>query len=170
MPARLRGASARRAPGQWARNGFHGGESPVPHSSPPYTNETRVRSLGIRKMMRSEDFERLYEAHAASLLAFLEYRTGNIELARDVHADTFERILKTRWRFDARKGSQKTWVYAIALNVLRDAGRRRAAEPRAYDRVAAGPGDEHWDESTRLDDRDAIRRGLSTLPDDEREA
>jgi RNA polymerase sigma-70 factor, ECF subfamily len=121
-------------------------------------------------MMRSEDFERLYEAHAASLLAFLEYRTGNIELAKDVHADTFERILRTRWRFDPRKASEKTWVYAIALNVLRDAGRRRAAEARALDRVAAGPGDEHWHEADRIDDRDAVRRGLATLPDDEREA
>jgi RNA polymerase sigma-70 factor (ECF subfamily) len=121
-------------------------------------------------MMRSEDFERLYEAHAASLLAFLEYRTGNIELARDIHADTFERILKTRWRFDARKGSQKTWVFAIALNVLRDQGRRRAAEARAYERVTAGAGGDQWDEGGRLDDRDAVRRGLATLPDDEREA
>jgi RNA polymerase sigma factor (sigma-70 family) len=121
-------------------------------------------------MMRTEDFERLYEANAASLLAFLEYRTGNIELARDVHADTFERILKTRWRFDPRKGTQKTWVYAIALNVLRDAGRRRAAEARALDRVASGGAEEHWDESERLDDRDLVRRGLATLPDDEREA
>src|SRR4051794_36951160 len=163
MPAPLRAASVRRAPGQWARSGFHGGESPFPRSSTPYTNEDTVRSSGIRKMMRTEDFERLYEANAASLLAFLEYRTGNIELARDVHADTFERILKTRWRFDPRKGTQKTWVYAIALNVLRDAGRRRAAEARAMDRVAAGVPEEHLDESARLDARDLVRRGLATL-------
>jgi RNA polymerase sigma-70 factor (ECF subfamily) len=121
-------------------------------------------------MMRSEDFERLYEAHAASLLAFLEYRTGNVELARDIHADTFERILTTRWRFDARRGSEKTWVYTIALNVLRDSGRRRAAEARAYDRVTAGGGDENWDEGARLNERDAVRRALATLPEDEREA
>ena len=120
-------------------------------------------------MMRREEFERLYEAHAASLLAFLEYRTGNIELARDIHADTFERILKTRWRFDARRGSEKTWVYAIALNVLRDQGRRRAAEARALDRVTAG-GSDSWEETDRLDDRDAVRRALAQLPDDEREA
>jgi RNA polymerase sigma factor (sigma-70 family) len=118
--------------------------------------------------MRSEEFERLFEAHAAALLAFLEYRTGNIELARDVHADTFERVLKTRFRFDSRKGSEKTWLYSIALNVLRDQGRRRAAEARAMDRV--GVASEHWDEAQRLDARDAVRRGLATLPEDEREA
>jgi RNA polymerase sigma-70 factor, ECF subfamily len=120
-------------------------------------------------MMRNEDFQRVYDAHAASLLAFLEYRTGNLELAKDIHADTFERILKTRWRFDSRKASEKTWLFAIALNVLRDQGRRRAAEARALDKVAAG-GSEAWDESERLDDRDAVRRGLASLPDDEREA
>lgn len=121
-------------------------------------------------MMRTEDFERLYDAHAASLLAFLEYRTGNLELAKDIHADTFERILKTRWRFDSRKASEKTWLFAIALNVLRDQGRRRAAEARALDRVASG-GSETWDDDAdRIGDRDAVRRGLAALPEDEREA
>src|SRR4051794_14708501 len=114
-------------------------------------------------MMRSDEFERLYDAHAAPLLAFLEYRTGNIELARDIHADTFERILKSRWRFDARRGSEKTWIFAIALNVMRDQGRRRAAEARALDKVSAG-GSESWDEAEQLDDRDAVRRGLAALP------
>jgi RNA polymerase sigma-70 factor (ECF subfamily) len=121
--------------------------------------------------MRSEDFQRLFDEHAASLLAFLEYRIGNIELARDVHADTFERVLKTRFRFDPRRGSEKTWLYTIALNILRDQGRRRAAEARAIDRVSAGSGSDDWtDDTDRLDTRDAVRRGLATLPDDEREA
>src|SRR4051812_16652655 len=120
--------------------------------------------------MRSEEFERLFEAHAAALLAFLEYRTGNIELARDIHADTFERVLKTRFRFDPRKGSEKTWLYTIALNVLRDQGRKRAAEARAIDRVAAGGSTESSGLAERLDARDAVRRALATLPDDEREA
>ena len=121
--------------------------------------------------MNPDDFERIYDDHAAALLSFLEYRTGNLELARDVHADTFERVLRTRWRFDPRKGSQKTWLYTIAMNVLRDQARRRAAETRAMERVSAGGGPSaDWDESERLNDRDAVRRGLATLPDDEREA
>src|SRR6478735_9781120 len=108
--------------------------------------------------MVTEEFERLYDEHAGPLLAFLEYRTGNLELARDVHADTFERVLKTRWRFDPRKGSQKTWLYTIALNVLRDQGRRRAAEARALDRVNSSPGSGDPSEFDRLDERDAVAR------------
>jgi RNA polymerase sigma-70 factor (ECF subfamily) len=120
--------------------------------------------------MVTEDFERLYDEHAGPLLAFLEYRTGNLELAKDVHADTFERVLRTRWRWDPRKGSQKTWLYTIALNVLRDQGRRRAAEARALERVSAGDRRGEPSGVEHLDDRDAVRRGLATLPDDEREA
>ena len=122
-------------------------------------------------MMRPEEFERLYGAHAASLLAFLEFRTGNLELARDVHADTFERVLKTRWRFDPRRGSEKTWLYSIALNCLRDHSRRRGAEARALERMAAGQLPADWsDETERLDEREALTRALTLLPDDEREA
>jgi RNA polymerase sigma-70 factor (ECF subfamily) len=123
--------------------------------------------------MKPDEFETLYGTHAAALLAFLEYRTGNIELARDVHADTFERVLKTRWRFDPRKGSQKTWLYSIALNCLRDQGRRRGAEARALERIATGrnPNEHEWqDQQGRLDARDAVLRGMESLSDEEREA
>lgn len=123
--------------------------------------------------MRGDDFEALYEEHAGPLLAFLHYRTGDPELARDLHADTFERVLKARLRFDPRKASQKTWLYSIALNCLRDHARRRSAEGRALERLAAGPRSGNWDESDpidALDTRETLLRGLAGLADEEREA
>jgi RNA polymerase sigma-70 factor (ECF subfamily) len=121
--------------------------------------------------MVTEEFERLYAEHAGPLLAFLEYRTGNLELAKDVHADTFERVLRTRVRWNPRKASQKTWLYSIALNVLRDHGRRRGAEARAYERMSAGSVPADWeDEADRRESRDALLRAMAQLPDDEREA
>ena len=70
--------------------------------------------------MRREDFERLYDQHAADLFGFLAYRTGNRALAEDLVAEAFERALRARRRFDRRRGSEKTWLYTIALNCLRD--------------------------------------------------
>src|SRR4051794_23508583 len=156
----------RRSPGAHPEFASH-----ASRSSQPYTNQPPDWSLARdHQVMRGGEFEQLYEAHAASLLAFLEYRTGNVELARDIHADTFERVLKARWRFDPRKGSQKTWLYTVALNCLRDHARRRAAEGRALEKLAAGTRTAHWDEEETVDTRDALLRGMATLSDEEREA
>jgi RNA polymerase sigma-70 factor, ECF subfamily len=137
--------------------------------------------------MRDDAFERLYSEHAQALFGFLRYRTGNTALAEELLADTCERALRARRRFDPRKGSGKTWLYAIALNCLHDHARRRASEGRALERVgvqervAAGPGygidsgHEEIDEvaDRELDgvaDRDLLNRGLATLSGEEREA
>jgi RNA polymerase sigma factor (sigma-70 family) len=120
--------------------------------------------------MRDTDFERLYDEHASSLLGFLAYRTGNRSLAEDLLADTFERVLRSRSRFDRRKASEKTWIYSIALNCLRGHHRRREAETRALDRatVRVGASGSGWTE--RVEARDAIGRALAVLSDEEREA
>ena len=119
--------------------------------------------------MRDADFERLYEEHAAGLFSFLAYRTGDRGLAEDLVSETFERVLRARSRFDPRRGKQKTWVYSIALNLLRDSARRRDAEGRALERtmVAARVSSEPY---ARLDDRDALRVALERLSPAERDA
>lgn len=86
-------------------------------------------------------------------------------------ADTFERVIKARRPFDPRRASEKTWLYSIALNCLRDGGRRRAAEQRALELIGAG-------ERTRdgsggvavLESRDMVTRLLPCLSEVEREA
>jgi DNA-directed RNA polymerase specialized sigma24 family protein len=78
---------------------------------------------------RSSAFERLFEAQAEPLFAFLVYRTGDRQLAEDLVADTFERVLRARARFDPRRGSEKNWVYAIALNLVRVHRDTRALRP-----------------------------------------
>src|SRR5918912_2951712 len=88
--------------------------------------------------MREADFEGLYEREAQGLFGFLAYRTGDRALAEDLLADTFEGALRARRGFDRRRGSERTWLYAIALNLLRDHARRAAAEGRAVERAAGG--------------------------------
>jgi RNA polymerase sigma-70 factor (ECF subfamily) len=120
--------------------------------------------------MREQDFERLYDEHAQALYGFLSYKTGDRMLAEDLLADTFERALRARRRFDPRKASEKTWLYTIALNCLRDHIRRRAAEGRALDRMTIPPDVGPAPEIQEIADRDLIAKGLRGLSDDEREA
>jgi RNA polymerase sigma factor (sigma-70 family) len=115
--------------------------------------------------LKDEEFERLYTDEAQGLFAFLAYRTGDRALAEDLLADAFERALKAR--FNPRKGSAKTWLYSIALNLLRDHLRRAAAEGRAYERVEERPaGDAFAD----FEARDELLRAMATLSAEEREA
>lgn len=119
--------------------------------------------------MRDGDFERLYEEHAQALFGFLAYRTGDRVLAEDLLADAFERAYRARARFDRRRASQKTWLYSIALNLVRDHHRRRSAEGRALEQVGAGD----QPTSTALDQveaRDELGRALALLSAEEHEA
>ena len=119
--------------------------------------------------MRQEDFERLYSEHAQPLFGFLAYRTGDRQVAEDLLADTFERALRARNRFDRRKASEKTWLYTIALNLLRDHARRRASEARAMDRLPHERS-EPADALGAVENRDEVQRALASLSDEEREA
>jgi RNA polymerase sigma-70 factor (ECF subfamily) len=96
--------------------------------------------------VQGKDFERLYGEHAAPLLRFLILRVGNRASAEDVLADAFERVLRSGRRFDPRRGSEKAWLYTIALNLVRDRGRRMAAEARALERVGGGRDEQSGEE------------------------
>jgi RNA polymerase sigma factor (sigma-70 family) len=135
---------------------------------------------GVRAI-REDGFEQLYAEHAQGLFAFLRYRTGDTALAEDLLSDTCERALRARRPFDPRKGSVKTWLYAIALNCLNDHARRRAGEGRALESVAAGPDisstvdfeevDELVDhELDGVANHDPLNAGLATLNAEERQA
>ncbi len=116
------------------------------------------------------DFERCYAEHAEPLLRFIDFRTGDRSLAEDIVADTFERVFKSSRRFDRRRSSEKTWIYSIALNLLRDHARRQAVADRERQLSRSGATALASDAETGVEDRDLIRRGLATLSDEEREA
>jgi RNA polymerase sigma-70 factor (ECF subfamily) len=121
--------------------------------------------------MRLQEFEEMYRSHLAGLFGFLVYRTGDRALAEDLTAETFTRALGKRSRFDRRKASEKTWLYTIALNLLRDQVRHDDAELRAVARLenvvaARGPAAELADVVER---RDTVGRALGALTGEERD-
>lgn len=122
--------------------------------------------------MREAEFERLYAEHAQRLFGFLVYRTGDRALAEDLVADTFEAAYRARSSFDRRRAGARTWLYTIALNLLRDQGRRLGAQSRAYERAIASTEEvaQGCDRALeRVVDRDRIMRSLADLTEHERE-
>jgi RNA polymerase sigma factor (sigma-70 family) len=121
--------------------------------------------------MRSDTFERMFDEHAERLFSFLAYRTGSRTLAEDLLSETFERVLSSRQRFDPRRGSERRWLYTIALNLLRDNARRRTLEERALQHVGAGAPLAQSDSGlAAVEHRDELQRALALLNDEEREA
>ena len=80
-------------------------------------------------------FATLAEAHLDDVYAYLVYLTRDRSLAEDLAADTFEKALRSWRRFDARRGSARTWLCQIArttaLDWFRAEERRRRREERA---------------------------------------
>ena len=120
-------------------------------------------------MLDDDHFDRLYAEHAKRLFGFLVYRTGDRALAEDVLADTFERALRGRRGFDRRKASEKTWLYTIALNLLRDRARRRAAEGRALERHGQSGSSDSPPEPDTIEQRGDLQTALGCLSAEERE-
>lgn len=128
-------------------------------------------SVRMGGRMRSDTFERLFEEHGSRLYSFLAYRTGNRALAEDLLSETFERVLRSRQRFDPRRGSERRWLYTIALNLLRDHARRQVHEDRLLQHVGAGSLMESPDPGmAAVEHRDELQRALALLSDGEREA
>src|ERR1700733_3394791 len=116
------------------------------------------------------DFERCYAEHAEPLLRFIAFHVGDREIAQDVVADTFERVLRSKARFDPRKSSEKTWIYGIALNLVRDHVRREQVAARAFEQAVVPAGGASGQAVPELiSDRDEVRRALMVLPEAERE-
>jgi RNA polymerase sigma-70 factor (ECF subfamily) len=62
----------------------------------------------------------VYDDHVWDIYGFFAYRLGSRQEAEDLTQGTFERALKAWGRFDPDKASPRTWLLAIANNLLID--------------------------------------------------
>ena len=73
---------------------------------------------------RAAAFERLFRADHAALVAFCYRRVDDLELARDITAETF-RIAWMRW--DEPRRSDRAWLFGVARNLIGNEYTRRKA-------------------------------------------
>jgi RNA polymerase sigma-70 factor (ECF subfamily) len=70
-------------------------------------------------------FDALYRESAADVHAYAWSVLRDRAAAEDVTALAFERAYRRRGRYDARRGSPRAWLFAIARNAALDELRRR---------------------------------------------
>ena len=71
-----------------------------------------------------------YEAHGPAVYNYFRFHVPDPDVAEDLTAETFLHVVRAVGRFDADKGSPKTWILTVARNVLLDW--RRRARLRQY--------------------------------------
>jgi RNA polymerase sigma-70 factor (ECF subfamily) len=71
-----------------------------------------------------------YEVHGAAVYNYFRFHVPVIEVAEDLTAETFLKVVRAAERFDPARGSAKTWILTVARNVLTDW--RRRARLRQY--------------------------------------
>jgi RNA polymerase sigma-70 factor (ECF subfamily) len=107
-------------------------------------------------------FGTLFDRHFAAVYRFCERRVGRT-MAEDLAGETFRRAFEARHSYDLSRPSALPWLYRIALNLVRDALRARAAEDRAYARLHALAGTESPSEDDQPAGRAEARADLAVL-------
>jgi RNA polymerase sigma-70 factor, ECF subfamily len=72
-----------------------------------------------------EELHDVYRNHVSAVYALFAYYVSH-DVAEDLTAATFERVVRNWSRFDPSRSSQRTWIFAIARNLLTDYFRRRS--------------------------------------------
>ena len=113
------------------------------------------------------DLTAAYDAHGSSLFGFAFNALRDRGLAEDCVQETFLRAWRARERYDGDRASTRTWLFAIARNVIVDVQRSIQRMPRLVtdERLAETPAPD-TDPLERL----RMLEALGTLSDEHRQA
>ena len=122
---------------------------------------------GFRKARMSDDVGELFRLYHEPLVRMLMRRTGDRDRAEDLAQETFARAVAAPPR------NPRPWLFAVALNLVREEGRRSVRQERRLHllRGEEGAGAESPEEVFDRNDRQsAVRAALAELNDRDREA
>ncbi|WP_146340274.1 RNA polymerase sigma factor [Nesterenkonia sp. NBAIMH1] len=113
------------------------------------------------------DLSEAYLQHGRELFLFARNAVSDAGTAEEITQETFTKAWRSQERFDGRYGSVRTWLFAIARNVIKDAYRRSARIPEPTPNPADGIG---ASEPSRIHDRLELIEALAQLSIEQRQA
>lgn len=115
----------------------------------------------------TDDLAGLFTEYHGSLVRMLYRRTGDCDRAEDLAQEVFARAAAAPPR------NPRPWLFAVALNLVREEGRKAVRQGRRlelYRAESAGHAEAPDAELERSEQVDRIRRALDTLAERDREA
>lgn len=122
----------------------------------------------VESARAGQRFEALYRACAGDVFAYVASMLRDRAAAEDVTALAFERAFRRRGLFEARRGSERAWLFAIARNAALDELRRRRRSGRLIGEVPDDAPAAEIDEQL-AERRLLVRRALAELDAHDRE-
>lgn len=112
------------------------------------------------------DLTELFEQYYGSLVRMLYRRTGDRDRAEDLAQETFARAVA------APPNNPRPWLFAVALNLVREDGRRALRQGRRLELLRTDDRGEQGPESDyeRNERSAAVHAALATLTERDREA
>jgi RNA polymerase sigma-70 factor (ECF subfamily) len=98
----------------------------VSQPSTPETLDTSNAALDQGEALCRE----WYEAYGVAVYSYFRFHVPLVDVAEDLTAETFLKVVRAADRFDPRKGTPKAWILTVARNALADW--RRRARLRQY--------------------------------------
>jgi RNA polymerase sigma-70 factor (ECF subfamily) len=138
----------------------------------------RLRGSGdriLKSLRTDQEVQDAYDRYGGELFGFVLRALEDHQLAEEVVQDTFVRAWRSADQFDPVRGSLRTWLFAIARNVVIDAAGRRAARACARlddagDNVLLGAESVEADPADRLLLSIQLEEALRRLSPEHREA
>ena len=120
--------------------------------------------------MKDEDVERLFRTYNTALVRYLTRRLGDRDWAEEVAQETFLRALR-----QDTLASERSWLFAVASNLVRDEARRSARERKRHDLLRVREEAESTVEPEptsmeREEDRALARQAIEMLGERDRDA
>lgn len=138
----------------------------------PKSRSQDEQELLVAARSSSAALDEIYERFEGPLLRFFVHATGRSDLAADLTAETFARVIEMIARYDPRRGRADQWLFGIARHVLRESHRRGRVEAAARERLGFPRlvlDDDALEVISRLGS-DKATLALAQLPDEQREA
>ncbi|MFN3599975.1 MAG: RNA polymerase sigma factor [Dietzia sp.] len=114
------------------------------------------------------DVDRAYHEHGRSIYGFARSSVGDQSLAEECVQDVFVRAWRARDSYDPSRSTQKTWLFAIARNVVIDALRARGRRAEPVHEVPE-PATTRQSDTSRLVDRIDLQAALAQVSPEHRE-
>jgi RNA polymerase sigma-70 factor (ECF subfamily) len=126
----------------------------------------------LMQLVRQGDpraFETVYDRHGGAAFSLAYRMVGSRPAAEDVVQEAFLSIWRSRMRYDAERGSVRSWILGIVHHRTIDALRRNLVHERR--RTSAEGIEERFEapertdvEAARRDEAASVRAALDTLP------